>query len=296
MRGTAASTTTALMVLLLVGAQPAMADEEGTPTATEPAAAQDPQPEASTTSDRRLGDPIPLTRREPTLPALGLGVGVRYGLVGTGPTRFVDDIRFGVTDWLELRTALLPYPSSLMARVKLGQHMGPNGAFLLEGGLAHFDAGLRLVPDTKEAQVGMRFHFEAQLGYSRALPGDLSLFAAARYRYRLSLLPEDDQHVAAVEGVVSYDLLPWLSLSGGLGYAHAFGPVRERVVELVETARPGMSHFLIRDDGETQSLTVPLAMTYARTESFDVDLFCTPRVWPKLDVVFGAGIRWRLLF
>ena len=29
-------------------------------------------------------------------------------------------------------------------------------------------------------------------------------------------------------------------------------------------------------------------------ESFDVDVFFTPRLWPQLDVIFGAGLRWRI--
>ena len=286
----------------------------GAATVSEPTAGDEAQPTDTATDDvavateasdegPRLGDPIPLTRREPTLPALGVEVDLRYGLVGTGPTRFVDDIRFGVLDWLELRTSLAPYPASLMARARLGSRTGPFGAFLLEGGLAHWDAGLRLVPDSGEAEVGMRFHFEAAAAWTWSFLDRFSLYTSAHYRYRLSLLSEDDQHAIAALGMVTYDLLPWLAVSGGLGYAQTLGtPVREIAVGFVETDRPGMSHFLLRDDVhakdldeglERYSVTVPLALTYGRTESFDVDLFCTPRVFPKFDVVFGAGIRWR---
>lgn len=264
-----------------------------------PPAAAAPAPaavaEVSEKPARRVGDPLPLTRREPTLDALQFMVGARYGLVGTGPTRFVDDVRFGVTDWLELRTALLPYPSSLMARARLGAQQSELGAFLLDAGLAHWDAGLRVVPDTGEANVGMRFHLEGGLGYARALGERFSVHGQAHYRYRLSLLPDDDQHAVAVDAHVSYDLLDALAVSGGLGFASTIGgPVRELSVIFVETDGQGMSHMLSRDEGGEQSVTIPLALTYGRVENFDVDLFCTTRVWPEPGVLFGAGVRLRL--
>lgn len=246
---------------------------------------------------RLVGDPVPLTQREPLLPQLGVEVGLRYGLVGSGPTRFVNDIRFGAFDWLELRTSLAPYPSSLMARVALGRQQGPFGALLVEGGLAHFDAGLRLIEDAGEPEVGIRMHWEGSVAYTRAFLDRFALYSAARYRYRQSFLSDDDQHAFALEGAVTYDLLPWVALTGGVAYAQAVGtPIREIAVNFVEVDRPGMSHFLVRDDGLSQSLTVPLALTYGRVESFDVDLFITPRVYPQLDVVFGAGVRWRTWF
>lgn len=244
---------------------------------------------------RRVGDPVPLTRREPTLDALQFMVGARYGLVGTGPTRFVDDVRFGVTEWLELRTALVPYPSSLMVRARIGAQQAPLGAFLLDAGLAHWDAGLRVVPDTGEANVGMRFHVEGGVGYARALGERFAVHGQAHYRYRLSLLPNDDQHAVAADAHLTYDLLDALAVSAGLGVASTIGgPVRELSIAFVETDGPGMSHLLARDEGGEQSVTIPLTMTYGRVESFDVDLFCTPRVWPEPGVVFGAGVRLRL--
>lgn len=274
-----------------------------TPTEAAPAAAPTPPAPTTTTTptgvtqtpERRIGDPVPLTRREPTLDALQFMVGLRYGLVGTGPTRFVDDIRFGITDTIELRTALLPYPSSLMARVRFGSQQSDVGAFIVDAGLAHWDAGLRVVPDTGESEVGMRLHFEAVAGYARVLGDRVALRAMAHYRYRLSLLDNDDQHAVAAEGHVTYDLLDALAVSAGLGIASTLGtPVRELSVNFVETDQPGMSHLLARDDGHSQSVTIPLTMTYGRVESFDVDLFCTPRVWPAAGILFGAGVRLRL--
>jgi hypothetical protein len=244
---------------------------------------------------RRVGDPVPLTRREPTIGALGLMVGLRYGLVGTGPTRFADDIRFGVTDSIELRTALLPYPSSFMVRTRFGSQQSELGAFLIDAGLAHWDAGLRIVPDTGEPVVGMRFHFEGGVGYARSIGERVALTGQAHYRYRLSLLPADDQHAIAVDGHVTYDLLDSLAVAGGLGIATTIAtPVRELGVGFLETDGPGISHLLARDEGGRQSITIPVSLTYGRVESFDVDLFCTPRVYPELGILFGAGIRLRL--
>lgn len=245
--------------------------------------------------ERRVGDPVPLSRRAPLLPALGVEVAIRYGLVGTGPTRFINDIRFGVFDWLELRTTLAPYPASLMARVGLGDVRAPLGQVVLEGGLAYLDAGLRLAPEEGEAEVGVRAHVEGALTWHRSLLRQGALYAAARWRSRLSMLSADEQHAVALELAASYDLLPYLALTGGLGYAQTAldTPVRELAVNFVEHDRPGMAQFLVRNDGETQSLTWPMALTYGRVENFDVDLFVTTRLWPRVDVLFGAGVRWR---
>ena len=249
----------------------------------------------ATAPARRVGDPIPLTQREPTLKALSLFVGARYGLVGTGPTRFVDNIRFSVTDWLELHTALLPYPSTLMARGRIGSQQSAVGAFLFDAGLAYFDAGLRLVPDSGESQVGARFHLEGVVGYQKSFAERFAVSAFAHYRARLSLLPDDDQHAVATSVHLTYDLLDAIAVSGGLGFATTLGtPVRELGVSFVETDRPGMTHLLARDDGAQQSLTIPLTLTYGRVDSFDVDLFCTPRVWPQFGILFGAGLRFRI--
>src|SRR5688500_9176843 len=219
--------------------------------------------------ERRVGDPVPLTRREPTVNALGFMFGLRYGLVGTAPTRFVDDIRFGITDTIELRTALLPYPSSLMVRARLGSSQSSSGAFLVDAGLAHWDAGLRIVPDTGEATVGMRFHAEGGVGYVKALGERFAVRGQAHYRYRLSLLPDDDQHAAAVDAHLTYDLLDALAVSAGLGVATTIGtPVRELAINFVETDAPGISHLLARGDGLEQSVTIPLSLTYGRVESF----------------------------
>lgn len=245
--------------------------------------------------ERRVGDPAPLTRRAPLLPALGVEVAIRYGLVGTGPTRFINDIRFGVFDWLELRTTLAPYPASLMARVGIGDVRAPFGQLVVEGGLAYLDAGLRLAPEEGEAEVGVRAHVEGALTWHRAILRQGAIYAAAHWRSRLSMLSTDEQHAFAVEAAASYDLLPYLALTGGLGYAQTAlnTPVRELAVNFVEHDRPGMAQFLVRNDGETQSLTWPMALTYGRVENFDVDLFVTTRLWPRVDVLFGAGVRWR---
>lgn len=244
---------------------------------------------------RRVGDPLPLTKREPTLKAWSMMAGVRYGLVGSGPTRFVDDVRFSLTDHIEVRTALYPWPAAAMLRGRIGSQQTELGALILEGGLAYFDAGVRIVEDTEEPTVGVRFHFEGSVGYAKSFAERFALHAFAHYRARVSLLPDDNQQAFAVDTHLTYDLLPALSLSAGLGFASTLAtPVREVVVNFTETDRPGISHLLARDDGHQQSLTVPITLTYGRVDSFDVDLFCTTRVYPELGVLFGAGVRFRL--
>jgi len=166
---------------------------------------------------------------------------------------------------------------------------------LLEGGLAYFDAGVRVVPDSGEADVGVRAHLEGSIGWTRRVADRTAAAVFIRYRERLSMLEDDDQRAVAVDGHVTYDLLDTLALSAGVGVASTVGtPVREVVVNFVETDRPGISHLLARDEGGEQSVTVPLTMTYGRIDSFDVDLFCTTRVWPVPGVLFGAGVRLRL--
>ncbi len=264
-------------------------DPANSAPATTPAALAD-------SSAPRIGDPVAYTRREPMTRPLAFAFGLRYGLVGSGPTRFVDDIRFGVFEWLELRTALLPYPSSLMVRGAIGTQQGDYGVLLLDGGLAHFDAGFRLVPDTGEAKVGIRFHFEGGVAYAKSFGQRLSVYSQVHYRYRLSpTLPNDDQHALAADAHLFYDLTNALAVGIGLGGAAAIiTPVREIGINFVETDQPGMSHLIARDEGKSWSLTVPLSMTYGRVENFDVDLFCTPRVFPEFGILFGAGVRLRL--
>jgi hypothetical protein len=221
--------------------------------------------------------------------------GVRYGLVGTGPTRFINDLRYALTDQLELRTSLGPWPAALMVRGRLGSQHGDIGAFVVEGGLAWLDAGVRLQQDTGEASVGVRFHLEGSVGWSKAFSDKLALSAFAHYRERISFLDDDGQRTAAIDAHATYDVLPNIAVAAGLGFATTLGtPVREVVVNFVETEQPGISHLLARDDGYEQSLTVPLSLTYGRVDSFDVDIFATPRVYPEFGLVFGAGVRFRL--
>ena len=255
----------------------------------------DDQAASTTKQTGRLGDPIPLTRREPTLKGGSFMGGVRYGLVGNGPTRFINDLRFSFTDNLEIRTSLGPWPTALMLRGRIGSQQSDVGAFVLEGGLAWFDAGVRLQEDTGEAKVGARFHFEGSVGWAKALGDTFAINAYAHYRERVSFLDDDGQRAAAVDAHFTADILPNLAVSGGLGFATTIGtPVREVVINFVETDRPGISHLLARDEGGEQSVTIPLSLTYGRVDSFDVDLFCTPRVYPEFGILFGAGVRFRL--
>ena len=269
----------------------------------------------------QVGDPIPLTRREPTVSQFTFEVNMHYGLVGSGPTRYTNDIRFGLFDWWELRTAFLPYPTSLMSRFRIGSQQGSFGALVLDGGLANFDAGLRLEQGLdQQLDVGARFHFEVGVAYTKALAKKFSVFTMARYRYRYSQLDDegelrlgpvalpiptnrklfqagetDEQNAVSFDLNLTYDLLPNLAVTAGFGYAEVVGTaVREISVNFAETDRPGMNHFLVRNDGWSRSVTLPAALTYGVVDTFDVDVFVTPRIWPQFDVLFGAGLRWRI--
>lgn len=275
------------------GALPSHAPSAPATTPADPAG--DAGVSAEVPAGPRFGEPTPLSRREPTLRAGTLMVGMRYGLVGNGPTRFVDDVRYAFTDRFELRTALLPWPTSLMGRYRFGGVAESLGAFVIDGGLSYFDAGVRIVPDSGEANVGVRFHFEGIVSWQKSIGDRLATFASVRYRNRTSLLPDDDQHAVAVDANIAYDLLDNIAVSGGIGFASTIGgPVREVVVNFTETDRAGISHLLARDEGGQQSVTVPLTLTYGRIDTFDVDLFVTPRVFPEFGVLFGAGVRLRL--
>jgi len=70
------------------------------------------------------------------------------------------------------------------------------------------------------------------------------------------------------------------------------GEARDFTINFAEVGRSGFSTLLDRDNA--QAACTSLGMTYARTESFDVDIFATLRVWPEVGTVFGAGLRWRI--
>jgi hypothetical protein len=244
----------------------------------------------------RFGDSIPLSQREPTLSQFELEADLHFGLVGSGPTQLTNDLRFGVFDWWELRTSFAPYPASLMSRFKVGSHTGPWGAFVLDAGLAYFDAGLRVFPEEDELPVGLRFHLESSVAYSRALGRTVALHTAIRWRHRASTLSRDDQGVLGADASVSWDVMPNFSLTAGLALSQIlYGEARELSIQFVEAGRPGLSQFLIRTDQINRSLTLPLSITYNLVDSFDVDVFVTPRVHPQFDVLFGAGMRVRIL-
>ena len=38
-----------------------------------------------------------------------------------------------------------------------------------------------------------------------------------------------------------------------------------------------------------------MSLTYGLSDSFDVDVFITPRVYPQLDAILGAGLRLRFV-
>jgi hypothetical protein len=239
--------------------------------------------------------PIPLSRREPTLSSGTLEVDLHYGLVGSGPTQLTSDLRFAPFECWEIHTSFAPYPAALMTRFKLGKHRSSLGTLVLGGGLAHFDAGVRVFPVEGEPPVGLRAHTELGLGYSRAIADHFAVHGALRWRHRISALSDDEQSAILGATQLSYDVMPDLGVSVGLGYARVVaGEVRELAIQFSEPGRPGMSTFLVRQDGHLESLTLPLSLTYGLVDRFDVDVFATPRLYPQFDVVFGAGLRLRM--
>lgn len=282
--------TLALCLALVVGSatRAAASTSEPETTAAASAPADETQP--------RFGDPLPLSRREPVLDRFALELDVHLGLVGSGPTQLTNDLRFGLFDWWELRTSFAPYPAGLMSSFKLGSTASPRGALALGLGLAYVDAGLRIFPEDDELPVGLRFHTECSLSYSRRLAPTVALFAAARWRHRLSTLSRDDQGVVGLNADLTWDLMTDFSVTAGVGVGGlVYGAMRENSINLVEAGRPGLSHFLIRLDGVNTGLTLPVSLTYNLVDSFDVDVFATPRLAPRLDVLLGAGIRMRIV-
>ncbi|MFH1812194.1 MAG: hypothetical protein ABIJ09_25885 [Pseudomonadota bacterium] len=280
----------ALLVSLALGATPfATQGASATETANTTAA-------PSVDGQPRYGEPVPLSWREPVLDRFTLELDAHLGLVGSGPTQLTNDLRFGLFDWWELRTSFAPYPAGLMSTFKLGSTASPWGAVALGLGLAYADVGLRIFPEEDELPVGLRFHTECSLSYSRRIGPTVALFAAARWRHRLSTLTHDDQGVIGLNTDVTWDVMKNFSLTAGVGVGGLFyGEMRENTINVVEAGRPGLSHFLIRLDGIQTGLTLPVSMTYSLVDSFDVDVFATPRLAPQLDVLLGAGIRLRVL-
>ncbi|MBN2362463.1 MAG: hypothetical protein JXR83_23625 [Deltaproteobacteria bacterium] len=240
-----------------------------------------------------FGQPVPLSRRPVLVRPLGLEVDIRYGLVGSGPTRFINDIRFAPLDWLELRTSLGPYPDSLIARVAVGELSGP-GTFSIDGGLVKLDLGLRLNPEEREAVKGI-VTGSAGIGvaYDRTLGTVGRLHAKARIQQRYSTDDGLDQTVAMAAVSGDIDFARYFGCSAGLGYGQLIaGRVMDQSVDFDEIGRSGFSTMI--DWENDRSATLLLGITYARTESFDVDVFATARYWPDPGMLFGAGLRWRL--
>jgi len=270
------------------------------PTAALPAdEALDPGLEQAGASDEleesllQIGEATPMTRREPTLPALSVELDGHYGLVGTGPTTGTVDLRFSLFDWWELRTGLLPQPLGLLSRFRIGSVNAPLGAVLVEGGLSGLELGFIAEDDANNAAI--RFYVDAGVGYQRALGDRFGVLANLRYRGRYSTVADDGEQLIAGDARLLWDLPGHVSLAGGIAAAYALTDVREPSVAFVEVGQPGLTHFLTRLDGHRESVTVPLSMSYGLSDNFDVDVFITPRVWPNLDAHLGAGLRLRFV-
>jgi hypothetical protein len=238
---------------------------------------------ASTEPVVDIGVPLPTTQREATLQQGRVEAALHLGLIGTGNTRVHNELRFAPLDWLELRTSFMPLPTSFMARARIGS-VQEGGALVFDAGLAGVDVSLDLASWAAFAEGGASF--------TRATGPSTTLSASARYRHRFALegAPE---HLAAVALNATYDVLPGVALSGGIGYAHALDTtVVEDVVVFAESNRPGMTWLLSKSDKE--SVTVPLSLTFSRTESFDFDVFATPELYPTVAWTVGAGVRVRM--
>jgi hypothetical protein len=198
----------------------------------------------------------------------------------------------GILPGLELRTALLPYPSSLMVRAQLGRFKESLGSLWLCAGLEYFDVGFRLDEDPEESQVGVRWHLQATAGYGKAFANRFAILTALHFRERVTELDDDGQRAVAADIEVRYDLQPRIGLVWASGYARTIdSPVREVYVGFTQ---PGQTYWLHQlDRTNDESAATAIAMTYGRTESFDVDVFFSYRAWPEPGYLFGSGLRWR---
>lgn len=240
-----------------------------------------------------FGQPIPLSRRPVLVRPLGFEVDIRYGLVGSGPTRFVNDIRFAPLDWLELRTSLGPYPDSLIVRLAFGE-LSSLGTFSFDGGLFKLDLGLRLNPEERDAVKGIiAGNFGGGLAYDRTLGNVFRVHGKARVQQRYSTDDGLSQTVAMAALYGDVDFAQYFGATVGLGYGQLVaGQLHDQSIDFDEIGRSGFSSMMDLD--HDRSATLMLGITYARTESFDVDVFATTRYWPDPGMLFGAGLRWRL--
>jgi hypothetical protein len=287
-----------------------------------------------------------------------LELALKYGLVGSGPTKFINDIRFSLLDWLELRTQVGPVvlPESLVARVSVGpwRRLGRVG---LEAGFHKLDLGFRIFPEEGEARgldpaIVPSVNALGAVTYDVPVWDRFSIHASARVQQRLQhsvrkLIQRDlrdpfSQLAGQLALQGTWDISQFLALTGGLG---AGGAVDNRVlsdgvkrllhgqvpweddavprvdvdrairrrdpstiidtrhqcgeektktlfVDFVEMGRPGYGTLVDREMNCHVGLMG--ALTYGRTESFDVDIFSAVRLWPRLGWLLGGGVRWRI--
>lgn len=127
------------------------------------------------------------------------------------------------------------------------------------------------------------------LAYGTAM--DNQMFKDIFQRARDGGKPQDDPDLPRLDyqrAVDRKDPLSIIDTRGRCGEART----RTLFIDFVETARPGYSTLVDRDNN--CSASVSGALTYGRTEAFDVDLFGATRVWPNFGWLFGAGVRWRI--
>jgi hypothetical protein len=315
-------------------------------------------PDAGVWVPSLFGDPTPYSRRPPTNRTLSIEGDIKYALVGTGPTRFVNDLRFSPWRFIEFRTQLGPVilPESLMVRANAGMWR-TFGRFGVETGFHKLDLGLRLFPEEGQDRgfnpnIIPSTNLVANFTYDVPIWTRLALHMALRTQQRVQQSfqgvrdgkfsnPLDQlSYQLSVQG--TFDVTPSMALTVGAAWGQALdnmvlqnvgqraiqgtlpwqdpalprinlekarkrgdplsvfdtqgqcaeGRTRTIFIDYVETARPGYATLVDRDNN--CSLSVSGALTYGRTESFDVDLFGALRAWPTVGGLFGAGVRWRL--
>ncbi len=240
-------------------------------------------------------EPIPLAERRPNLGQKQLGVDIHYGLVGSGPTRLINDVHYGLFDWWTIRTSFTLLPLSLINRFQIGELEEASGVWLIEAGLESYDGG-STNPDLEEP-IGWKLGLEGSVGHARKIGENKQLYTMLHYRELLTQFSQDKQRVFGFDASVMFSLNKALGATVGLSFVEVLGTdFVQRTIDFVEIGRPGFSYYMVRDEGLARSLSLPMSLTYGLLNTFDVDVFVTPRVFPRLDIVFGAGFKWRFDF
>ena len=247
-------------------------------------------------SREEFGKATALSRRLVLLEPFAPELSFHYGLVGSLPTRFVNEIKMSLLPYLELRTSLSTFfiPDSLMARLGFGD-LKSLGFFCLDFGMSKLDFGLRLNPDEMEQVSGIIVtSFALGFSYDKRLGSRNKLHLGLRVQQRFSNEKDSDQTAFLGTIVDDFDLSRFLGMSFGISYSKVMHEVKDFTLNFVGYGLNGFESLIDRD--HKQSFNLLWGMTYARTEKFDVDLFSSFMLYPSLEILFGAGLRWKFDF